>query len=365
MQYVTVLLGIWSIFVSDIAAVGENATVVSELLNDIALENNLTASDDIGSNVSSLVVDVAMKTDPAVAAILSDSTATGVAVPGKVGSRFFRPPIYRPHCYEEESNTRCSLDELRIGSKSSMYVVPDLNTGAKCIDGSEYKYQVFPGDTDKLLVYFQGGGGCWTVMTTTIGTCRPTAGHPANRTGIFDRFNPKNPYKDYTILQILYCSGCLHVGNSERPYTRAFSDKKIEQRGSINTDTALKWMERQNFQLDKLVISGSSAGSLATQFYAGHLLRTVKYRSATVLMDSFSNVAPAVESTLFLNMGLCTNTRIFDGKPTLLSKCKAGTLTSNEIFRDTISSFPQVSFVSISSKQGNLITPISLILISQ
>ena len=37
-----------------------------------------------------------------------------------------------------------------------------------CSDGTPYKFFVRPGAADKLMVYFQGGGACWTG-----GTCDP------------------------------------------------------------------------------------------------------------------------------------------------------------------------------------------------
>jgi len=34
-----------------------------------------------------------------------------------------------------------------------------------CSDGTPYKFFVRPGAADKLMVYFQGGGACWTGVT--------------------------------------------------------------------------------------------------------------------------------------------------------------------------------------------------------
>jgi len=65
---------------------------------------------------------------------------------------------------------------------------------------------VIPGESDKVLVYFQGGGACWTKETTAAGFCSTDA-KPTGFEGLFDRTNVNNKFKDYTIVQALYCSG--------------------------------------------------------------------------------------------------------------------------------------------------------------
>ncbi len=40
--------------------------------------------------------------------------------------------------------------------------------GAICARGTPYSFFVHPGDPAKLVVYFQGGGACWSA-----GTCSP------------------------------------------------------------------------------------------------------------------------------------------------------------------------------------------------
>ena len=69
-----------------------------------------------------------------------------------------------------------------------------------------YAFQVIPRASDKVLVYFQGGGACWTKETTKLGLCTTDA-TPSELEGIFDGADKKNKYKDFTIVQALYCSG--------------------------------------------------------------------------------------------------------------------------------------------------------------
>ena len=70
-----------------------------------------------------------------------------------------------------------------------------------------YAFQVIPGaSNDKLLFYFQGGGACWDELSTNAGLCTTDAS-PNSPIGVFDHSNPKNAFKDYTIVHALYCSG--------------------------------------------------------------------------------------------------------------------------------------------------------------
>jgi hypothetical protein len=113
---------------------------------------------------------------------------------------------------------------------------------------------VVPGDTDKLLLFFQGGGACWDQVSTSGAFCSTDAS-PNALTGVFDRSNPSNPYASFTIVHVLYCSGDLHAGN----VTRAYDDPAglpVVQAGYENTKAAVAWAKANlDAQLDKLVVS--------------------------------------------------------------------------------------------------------------
>jgi hypothetical protein len=61
---------------------------------------------------------------------------------------------------------------------------------------------VVPGDTDKLLLFFQGGGACWDRASTDAKSCTSDA-KPQDLVGLFDRANAENPYRvsDSTLLE--------------------------------------------------------------------------------------------------------------------------------------------------------------------
>ena len=121
------------------------------------------------------------------------------------------------------SNKCCSLGSEETCSYAAMpknentFVLPGGNTRCIYSDSTPYAFQVIPGDKDKLVVYFQGGGACWDRASTALGLCTSDIS-VQKPNGIFDRTEKLNRYKDYTVIVLAYCSGDVFVGDTTRPY---------------------------------------------------------------------------------------------------------------------------------------------------
>lgn len=94
---------------------------------------------------------------------------------------------------------RCPLAVLP-GDKPSL-IYPGGATRCIFSHSSPYSFQVMPGDTAKVLVYFQGGGTCWDKQSSCplLPLCT-TSAEPAPLTGLFDRKTDANPYRNHTLL---------------------------------------------------------------------------------------------------------------------------------------------------------------------
>src|SRR5262245_23587859 len=94
--------------------------------------------------------------------------------------------------------------------------------GTSCSDGSAYSFFVHQGDRRNLLIYFQGGGACWNDATCNprLGLFRPNLKQvdPVNERGIFDFANAENPFRDYFVVFVPYCTGDVHLGNRTAKY---------------------------------------------------------------------------------------------------------------------------------------------------
>ncbi len=169
-----------------------------------------------------------------------------------------------------------SLDELGDGWNM-------LSPGGDtiCSNGTEFSFFVRPGNLEKLLLYFQGGGACWFGEICDL-TANPTydpfvdeTDNPAeNPIGIFDLENPENPFADYSMVFVPYCTGDVHLGNKVVTYEVGATDDveahevTIFHNGYVNATTVLDWTF-DNFEAPETVfVTGSSAGAMPSPFYA-------------------------------------------------------------------------------------------------
>jgi hypothetical protein len=150
-----------------------------------------------------------------------------------------------------------------------------------CVSDPDYRFFVRPADPERLLVYFQGGGACWNGETCAQGEpvykpdLRNDASPPAP-TGILDVRDAENPFASHSIVFVSYCTADVHLGNADTTYnvqdpsggTRSLP---IRHRGHVNAMSALRWVYA-NFSMPReIFVAGTSAGAVATPFYASVL----------------------------------------------------------------------------------------------
>jgi hypothetical protein len=160
--------------------------------------------------------------------------------------------------------------------------------GARCGNGSQYKFFARRTSSPNLLFFFEGGGACWD-----YDTCSGRAGvlGAANPNGIPDdymtqftakyvsplvngadpglplRSRTELPTKDWNIVYMPYCTGDVHVGNRNTTYidpTGAQPPLAWNHAGHGNTTKAIAWAHSAFPQVDKLLVTGFSAGGTAT-----------------------------------------------------------------------------------------------------
>jgi hypothetical protein len=158
-----------------------------------------------------------------------------------------------------------------------------------CSDGTPFRFFARPGDPDKLLVYFQGGGGCWTGATcdpdkdptysiqaiSELIEAKPGEPRPERAmNGIFDYTRADNPLGDYSAVFVPYCTGDVHLGNRTVSYQAPAAESHeahevtVHHNGFVNAMAALDWTYSA-FDAPKTVfVTGSSAGSIPSPYYA-------------------------------------------------------------------------------------------------
>jgi hypothetical protein len=164
-----------------------------------------------------------------------------------------------------------------------------------CIDGSPYKFFARRGTVNKLVMYYQGGGACWEQSTCSLKTCDQTVGdgdNPANaNSGFADLTNPANPFRDWNVVFVSYCTGDIHFGNAFQNYTFNNTFVPIHHRGFVNAQVVEKWAREHFVAPDELFITGSSAGAYGAIFNSAYLMtRTWPAARAFVLGDAGNGV---------------------------------------------------------------------------
>jgi hypothetical protein len=162
-----------------------------------------------------------------------------------------------------------------------------------CADGSEFWIHSREADPDKVMLYFQGGGACFTeaMCSFTDGTYKVTTGdddHPGDdATGIFDYDNPDNPLADWTVVFVPYCSGDVHLGDN----TATYGDLIVEHKGFVNAMFGLDFVVDNYGDASHLLVTGSSAGGVPSPLFGGLASDRMPDTDIAVLADASGGYA--------------------------------------------------------------------------
>ena len=158
----------------------------------------------------------------------------------------------------------------------------------KCGDGSEYHIYVRKGTTDKLCVFFSGGG----IAINEYMAARPVNGGSVaawvpnyywNNLRLFTQVmninvgitknGSDNPFDDWSFLVITYATGDMHIGRSELTYhivegsedgsQKAGDEAVLYFHGYENFMAAMRMGKKLFPTASKLLIAGESAGAFA------------------------------------------------------------------------------------------------------
>jgi len=160
-----------------------------------------------------------------------------------------------------------------------------------CMDGSPYHFFVKRGSVNKLLMYYQGGGACWNQLTCSVPTCDTTVdvnGSDNPNTpgsGFADLTNPANPFRDWNIVFVPYCSCDIHFGDAVQHYPL-----QVEHHGYHNARVAEKYAKENFGNPDEVFVTGSSAGAYGAFFHAPLLQATFPNAHFRVLADAGNGV---------------------------------------------------------------------------
>jgi hypothetical protein len=138
----------------------------------------------------------------------------------------------------------------------------------QCWDGSQFSFWVRKANPKKVVFYLQAGGACFSAATCAPDRdlYRTTIEGPPEESGIFDFADTRNPFADYSVVYVPYCTGDVHLGNTTTNYSRGLT---VRHKGYVNGTAALDRLAATFPGATDVVVIGESAGSVAAPLYAG------------------------------------------------------------------------------------------------
>lgn len=192
--------------------------------------------------------------------------------------------------FEIDLSKMPNLDSLPIDDPRDGIDWVKVNLPSPCVNGlgKETFILVRKGTENKLLIFLEGGGACADYATckpmlcTNLENCNPLTGIGTvvsleskmwflkiyYRAGIFDVKNPKNPFRNWTMVFVPYNTGDLHMGNRVVKYfeDNSSKNKTIYHVGFVNGMVAIRYALQKDWE--KVVIAGSSAGGYGTLLHS-------------------------------------------------------------------------------------------------
>lgn len=165
--------------------------------------------------------------------------------------------------------------------------------GTGCAHDSSFAFFVHIGDPLRVMVFFEGGGGCWNGVNCNLegrATFDPrvdSTDHPTRFGGLLALANPANPVRDYSVVFVPYCTGDVHLGSRDVTYVDTLPTREtphiysVRHQGARNVAAAIAWVTAHWPRPAIVFVTGASAGAIPTPLYAMQLAR--RYPNARVV----------------------------------------------------------------------------------
>jgi hypothetical protein len=170
--------------------------------------------------------------------------------------------------------------------------------GSTCNDGSPTGLGInrSPTDSRSVLIFLNGGGACWdyttcyqlrTASTGPYGQVQFSSMLGSVSGSVFDRTLLENPFRDWNLVFLPYCTGDVHAGDNAATYTTGGQPSRTwNHRGRANMVAFLRRLAATFYEPDKLVLSGSSAGGFGASFNYDLARRYWPYGTMYLINDS-------------------------------------------------------------------------------
>jgi hypothetical protein len=230
----------------------------------------------------------------------------------------------------------------------------EIATGLVCSDGSPWKFYATRGDSQKVIVDFQGGGACWDEAScdpkNNLYTRTLNKGELDYAQGIYNKLSSANPFKGWSHVFVPYCSGDIHWGNAEKEYKYG----KIYHQGAAHARAALEYTYANFPFAQNVFVTGCSAGAYGAAMWGPHIMRHYNKSRVAVLGDSGLGVTTPAFANLAFNSWK-PQSAIPDFIPELAEFVKdPGKTRVEAIYKAAGKAFPNNSFAQFTANTDNV-----------
>ena len=204
---------------------------------------------------------------------------------------------------------------------------------------------------------FQGGGACWDEFTCSVAdaifsdSVRPLDElerlmAEGQLGGLFDP-SPDNPFHDWTIVHVPYCTGDIHWGDAVKSYNE---DITINHKGFVNARAALDWIQARVTAPDNVMVSGCSAGAYGAILHSAYIADHYQGAEVAVVADAGGGIiTDTFLNDSLPNWGAEANLPPFvEGLQRPLTE-----LSIEDVYVSIAGTFPQHRFAQLSTLYDN------------
>jgi Pectinacetylesterase len=159
-----------------------------------------------------------------------------------------------------------------------------------CARGGRYAYWLRRADPTKLVIFFQGGGGCWDAETCAVGSgwFDDRVGFeddPQHASGLLDTRTAANPFRNWSFVYAPSCTGDVYMGDRDASYGEGV---RVRHRGAINARAVLAGAFEAFPSARSILVAGCSAGSVGAAYHVGRVIARYPNARVTLLGDSLA-----------------------------------------------------------------------------
>lgn len=214
------------------------------------------------------------------------------------------------------------IEDVVDGGNTYPWVRVEL-PGTVCSNGSQYRFWYYDSPTsNNMVISYEGGGACWDYpscsgQTGILGAANPN-GIPTDYitqmkakfvSPIINGADPGIPLfrsktnlvtNGWDMVYMPYCTGDVHVGNRVATYTDPSGVNPpltFRHNGYNNSIAALNFLRTRFPSIGKLLVTGFSAGGVATNTIFYQARRTLLPTVRAYLLNDSGPVFPAPNST--------------------------------------------------------------------